>query len=127
MAHLKQSVGALRPPSPASFAGLGRQPGDHHRPVRRDGDRGIIPAISAYMSKLLVNAVCSASNPHHPKRWRCRPLRLRTVHTPVFTTVNGSSSSPYCSADLRLMPFSARPATSPNMLQNAVSMRIQLM
>src|SRR3989440_2397272 len=92
---------------------------------------GIIPAISAYMSKLLVNAVVLGIEVHnHPAtvadavRFDFGPLR-----TPVFTTINGIIFI----AVLQLLIFAliaflstARNITQ-QLLQNAVSMRIQLM
>src|SRR6266566_4457945 len=92
---------------------------------------GIIPAISAYMSKLLVNAVVLGIEVHnHPNtvadvvRFDFGPIR-----TPVFTTVNGIIFI----AVLQLVIFAliaflstARNITQ-QLLQNAVSMRIQLM
>ena len=92
---------------------------------------GIIPAISAYMSKLLVNAVVLGIEVHnHPTavadaiRFDFGPFR-----TPIFTTVNGIIFI----AVLQLLIFAliaflstARNITQ-QLLQNAVSMRIQLM
>jgi ATP-binding cassette subfamily B protein len=92
---------------------------------------GVIPAISAYTSKLLVNAVVLGIEVHnHPAtvadavRFDFGPWR-----TPVFTTVNGIIFL----AILQLLIFAliaflstARNITQ-QLLQNAVSMRIQLM
>src|SRR3989440_10775340 len=92
---------------------------------------GIIPAISAYMSKLLVNAVVLGIEVHnHPNtvadaiRFDFGPFR-----TPVFTVINGIIFI----AVLQLVIFAliaflstARNITQ-QLLQNAVSMRIQLM
>jgi ATP-binding cassette, subfamily B, bacterial len=92
---------------------------------------GVIPAISAYISKLLVNAVVLGIEVHnHPStvadaiRFDFGPWR-----TPVFTTVNGIIFI----AILQLVIFAliaflstARNITQ-QLLQNAVSMRIQLM
>jgi ATP-binding cassette, subfamily B, bacterial len=92
---------------------------------------GVIPAISAYTSKLLVNAVVLGIEVHnHPTtiadaiRFDFGPWR-----TPVFTTVNGIIFL----AILQLLIFAliaflstARNITQ-QLLQNAVSMRIQLM
>src|SRR6202521_4559416 len=92
---------------------------------------GVIPAISAYTSKLLVNAVVLGIEVHnHPAtvadavRFDFGPWR-----TPVFTTVNGIIFL----AVLQLLIFAliaflstARNITQ-QLLQNAVSMRIQLM
>jgi len=92
---------------------------------------GVIPAISAYTSKLLVNAVVLGIEVHnHPAtvadavRFDFGPWR-----TPVFTTVNGIIFL----AILQLLIFAliaflstARNITQ-QLLQNAMSMRIQLM
>ena len=92
---------------------------------------GIIPAISAYISKLLVNAVVLGIEVHnHPNtvadaiRFDFGPFR-----TPVFTVINGIIFI----AVLQLVIFAliaflstARNITQ-QLLQNAVSMRIQLM
>ena len=92
---------------------------------------GVIPAISAYTSKLLVNAVVLGIDVHnHPAtvadavRFDFGPWR-----TPVFTTVNGIIFL----AILQLLIFAliaflstARNITQ-QLLQNAMSMRIQLM
>jgi ATP-binding cassette subfamily B protein len=92
---------------------------------------GVIPAISAYTSKLLVNAVVLGIEVHsHPStvadavRFDFGPWR-----TPVFTTFNGIIFL----AVLQLLIFAliaflstARNITQ-QLLQNAVSMRIQLM
>src|ERR1700737_4162633 len=95
------------------------------------GVAGGIPAISAYTSKLLVNAVVLGIEVHnHPAtvadavRFDFGPWR-----TPVFTTVNGLIFL----AILQLLIFAliAFLSTSRNitqqLLQNAMSMRIQLM
>jgi ATP-binding cassette subfamily B protein len=92
---------------------------------------GVIPATSAYISKLLVNAVVLGIDVHnHPEtvadaiRFDFGPWR-----TPFFTTVNGIIFI----AILQLVIFAliaflstARNITQ-QLLQNAVSMRIQLM
>src|SRR5229473_1945100 len=92
---------------------------------------GVIPAVSAYTSKLLVNAVVLGIEVHgHPTtvadavRFDFGPWR-----TPVFTTFNGIIFL----AVLQLLIFAliaflstARNITQ-QLLQNAVSMRIQLM
>src|SRR5216683_2758596 len=92
---------------------------------------GVITAVSAYTSKLLVNAVVLGIEVHnHPTtvadavRFDFGPWR-----TPVFTTVNGIIFL----AVLQLLIFAliaflstARNITQ-QLLQNAVSMRIQLM
>src|SRR4030081_3546458 len=92
---------------------------------------GVIPATSAYISKLLVNAVVLGIEVHnHPTtvadavRFDFGPFR-----TPDFTTVNGVIFI----AVLQLLIFAliAFLSTALNitqqLLQNAVSMRIQLM
>src|SRR3979411_713467 len=92
---------------------------------------GVIPAISAYISKLLVNAVVLGIEVHsHPTtvadaiRFDFGPWK-----TPSFTTINGIIFI----AVLQLLIFAliaflstARNITQ-QLLQNAVSMRIQLM
>src|SRR3981081_1686508 len=92
---------------------------------------GVIPAISAYISKLLVNAVVLGIEVHsHPTtvadaiRFDFGPWK-----TPTLTTVNGIIFI----AVLQLLIFAliaflstARNITQ-QLLQNAVSMRIQLM
>src|ERR1700686_4020978 len=107
--------------SPAGTEGLFAGPGAPGAP----------PAVSAYTSKLLVNAVVLGIEVHnHPTavsdavRFDFGPLR-----TPVFTTVNGIIFL----AILQLLIFAliaflstARNITQ-QLLQNAVSMRIQLM
>ena len=92
---------------------------------------GVVPAISAYISKLLVNAVVLGIEVHnHPS------TVADAIHfdfgpwkTPPFTTVNGIIFI----AILQLLIFAliaflstARNITQ-QLLQNAVSMRIQLM
>jgi len=92
---------------------------------------GIIPAISAYMSKLLVNAVVLGIEVHHHPNTVADAVRFDfgPIRTPVFTTVNGIIFI----AVLQLLIFAliaflstARNITQ-QLLQNAVSMRIQLM
>src|SRR6266699_361382 len=92
---------------------------------------GIIPAISAYMSKLLVNAVVLGIEVHNHPNTVADAVRFDfgPIRTPVFTTVNGIIFI----AVLQLLIFAliAFLSTSRNitqqLLQNAVSMRIQLM
>src|SRR6266566_5077271 len=52
---------------------------------------GIIPAISAYMSKLLVNAVVLGIEVHNHPNTVADAVRFDfgPIRTPVFTTVNG--------------------------------------
>src|SRR5712692_4753354 len=90
---------------------------------------GVIPAISAYTAKLLINAVVQGiqiHNFHQPDR---ESFALGPFQTPVFTSVGGIIFL----AVLRLVIFAitALLGTIRNitqqLLQNAVSMRIQLM
>jgi ATP-binding cassette subfamily B protein len=92
---------------------------------------GVIPAISAYTSKLLVNAVVLGIEVHNHPATVANALRFDfgPWRTPVFTTVNGIIFL----AILQLLIFAliaflstARNITQ-QLLQNAVSMRIQLM
>ena len=92
---------------------------------------GVIPAISAYISKLLVNAVVLGIEVHNRPTTIADAIRFDfgPWHTPVFTTVNGIIFI----AILQLLIFAliaflstARNITQ-QLLQNAVSMRIQLM
>src|ERR1700682_1452143 len=92
---------------------------------------GVIPAISAYTSKLLVNAVVLGIEVHNHPTTVADAIRFDfgPWKTPVFTTVNGIIFL----AILQLLIFAliAFLSTSRNitqqLLQNAVSMRIQLM
>src|ERR1700674_2892613 len=88
---------------------------------------GVIPAVSAYTSKLLVNAVVLGIEVHNHPTTGADALRLDfgPWHTPVFTTVNGIIFL----AILQLLIFAliaflstARNITQ-QLLQNAVSMR----
>jgi ATP-binding cassette subfamily B protein len=92
---------------------------------------GVIPAVSAYTSKLLVNAVVLGIEVHNHPTTVSDAVRFDfgPLHTPVFTTVNGIIFL----AILQLLIFAliaflstARNITQ-QLLQNAVSMRIQLM
>src|SRR6202023_2691836 len=92
---------------------------------------GVIPAISAYTSKLLVNAVVLGIEVHNQPATVADAVRFDfgPWRTPVFTTVNGIIFL----AVLQLLIFAliaflstARNITQ-QLLQNAVSMRIQLM
>ncbi len=92
---------------------------------------GVIPAISAYISKLLVNAVVLGIEVHSHPATVANAVRFDfgPFHTPVFTTVNGIIFI----AILQVVIFAliaflstARNITQ-QLLQNAVSMRIQLM
>src|ERR1700694_1927480 len=92
---------------------------------------GVIPAMSAYTSKLLVNAVVLGIEVHNHPTTIADTIRFDfgPWKTPVFTTVNGIIFL----AILQLLIFAliaflstARNITQ-QLLQNAVSMRIQLM
>src|SRR6202171_6842214 len=92
---------------------------------------GVIPAISAYTSKLLVNAVVLGIEVHNHPTTVADAIRFDfgPWKTPVFTTVNGIIFL----AILQLLIFAliaflstARNITQ-QLLQNAVSMGIQLM
>jgi ATP-binding cassette subfamily B protein len=92
---------------------------------------GVIPAVSAYTSKLLVNAVVLGIEVHNHSTAVADAVRFDfgPIRTPVFTTVNGIIFL----AILQLLIFAliAFLSTTRNitqqLLQNAVSMRIQLM
>jgi ATP-binding cassette, subfamily B, bacterial len=92
---------------------------------------GVIPAVSAYTSKLLVNAVVLGIEVHNHSTAVADAVRFDfgPIRTPVFTTVNGIIFL----AVLQLLIFAliAFLSTTRNitqqLLQNAVSMRIQLM
>src|SRR3984893_13344662 len=92
---------------------------------------GLLPAVSAYTSKLLVNAVVLGIEVHNHPTAVADAVRFDfgPLHTPIFTTVNGIIFL----AILQLLIFAliaflstARNITQ-QLLQNAVSMRIQLM
>jgi ATP-binding cassette subfamily B protein len=92
---------------------------------------GVIPAVSAYTSKLLVNAVVLGIQVHADPSKVADTIRFTfgPWKTPTFTTVNGIIFL----AILQLLIFAliaflstARNITQ-QLLQNAVSMRIQLM
>ena len=92
---------------------------------------GVIPAISAYISKLLVNAVVLGIEVHNHPTTIADAIRFDfgPWHTPVFTTVNGIIFIAILQlAIFALIAFlsTARNITQ-QLLQNAVSMRIQLM
>jgi ATP-binding cassette subfamily B protein len=92
---------------------------------------GVIPAVSAYTSKLLVNAVVLGIEVHNHPTTVANAVRFDfgPWKTPAFTTVNGIIFL----AILQLLIFAliAFLSTVRNitqqLLQNAVSMRIQLM
>src|SRR5216684_2118973 len=90
---------------------------------------GVIPAASAYAAKLLTNAVVQGiaiHSFHQPDR---ETFSLGPWHTPVFTAVNGIIF--LVIIQLALFAISALLGTLRNitqqLLQNDVSMRIQLM
>jgi ATP-binding cassette, subfamily B, bacterial len=89
---------------------------------------GVIPAISAYTAKLLVNAVVEGIVIHRDKLPDQVPLDLGFWH-PVFSTINAIIFL----AVLQLLIFaliaflSTMRNISQQLLQNSVSMRIQLM
>jgi ATP-binding cassette subfamily B protein len=92
---------------------------------------GVIPALSAYTSKLLVNAVVQGIDLHNHPETVANAIRFDfgLWKTPAFTIVNGIIFL----AILQLLIFAliaflstARNITQ-QLLQNAVSMRIQLM
>src|SRR3982075_3752482 len=92
---------------------------------------GVIPAISAYISKLLVNAVVLGIEVHSHPTTVADAVRFDFGQwkTPSFTTINGIIFI----AVLQLLIFAliaflstARNITQ-QLLQNSVSMRIQLM
>jgi ATP-binding cassette, subfamily B, bacterial len=92
---------------------------------------GVIPAVSAYTSKLLVNAVVMGIDLHKHPATVANAIRFDfgLWKTPAFTIVNGIIFL----AILQLLIFAliaflstARNITQ-QLLQNAVSMRIQLM
>src|SRR5438132_13084531 len=92
---------------------------------------GVIPAISAYTSKLLVNAVVLGTQVHAAPERIADTIRFAfgPWKTPAFTTVNGIIFLAILQlAIFALIAFlsTARNITQ-QLLQNAVSMRIQLM
>ena len=90
---------------------------------------GVIPAISAYTAKLLINAVVQGIAVHRFHLPDRVAFDFGPLHTPVFTTINGIIFL----AVLQLLIFAltALLGTLRNitqqLLQNSVSMRIQLM
>ncbi len=92
---------------------------------------GVIPALSAYTSKLLVNAVVLGIEVHNHPTTVADSIRFAfgPWKTPAFTTVNGIIFLAILQlAIFALIAFlsTARNITQ-QLLQNAVSMRIQLM
>jgi ATP-binding cassette subfamily B protein len=90
---------------------------------------GVIPAMSAYTSKLLVNAVVRGIEVHHFHLADQAQFDLGPWRTPVFTTMGGIVFL----AVLQLLIFALTSLLSTTrnitqqLLQNAVSVRIQLM
>src|SRR5207245_7459263 len=92
---------------------------------------GVIPALSAYTSKLLVNAVVLGIQAHAAPEKIADTIRFAfgPWKTPAFTTVNGIIFLAILQlAIFALIAFlsTARNITQ-QLLQNAVSMRIQMM
>src|ERR1700730_4957277 len=90
---------------------------------------GVIPAISAYTSKLLINAVVQGILIHNAHLKDQQQFWLGPWQTPVFTAVGGIVF--LAVLQLLLFAITALLGTIRNitqqLLQNAVSMRIQLM
>ncbi len=90
---------------------------------------GVIPAISAYLAKLLINAVVQGIAVHRGYLADRLQFDLGPWHTPVFTTINGIIF--LAVLQLLLFALTAFLGTVRNitqqLLQNSVSMRIQLM
>ena len=92
---------------------------------------GLIPAMSAYTSKLLVNAVVLGIEVHNHPATVADAVRFDfgPLHTPIFSAVNAIIFLAVLQlAIFALIAFlsTARNITQ-QLLQNAVSMRIQLM
>ena len=92
---------------------------------------GLIPAMSAYTSKLLVNAVVLGIEVHNHPTTVADAVRFDfgPLHTPVFSAINAIIFLAVLQlAIFALIAFlsTARNITQ-QLLQNAVSMRIQLM
>ncbi len=90
---------------------------------------GVIPAVSAYTAKLLINAVVEGIKIHDFHLADQESFSLGPWHTPVFTAVGGIIFL----AILQLVIFAVTALLgtirniTQQLLQNAVSMRIQLM
>jgi ATP-binding cassette, subfamily B, bacterial len=89
---------------------------------------GILPAAAAYTSKLLINAVVQGITINHFHLPDQETFSLGPLHTPVFTAVGGIVFLSV--VQLVLFAVTALLGTIRNitqqLLQNAVSMRIQL-
>jgi ATP-binding cassette subfamily B protein len=90
---------------------------------------GVIPAATAYTSKLLINAVVQGIDIHNHRLADREQFTLGPVTTPVFTAVEGIIF--LAVLQFALFATSSLLSTISNigqqLLQNAVSMRIQLM
>jgi ATP-binding cassette, subfamily B, bacterial len=90
---------------------------------------GVLPAAAAYTSKLLVNAVVQGILIHHSNLPDRESFSVGPLHSPVFTAVGGIVF--LAVIQLALFAITALLATVRNitqqLLQNSVSMRIQLM
>src|SRR3984893_13961435 len=90
---------------------------------------GVIPAVSAWTSKLLINAVVQGIFIHKTHLPDQESFSLGPLHTPVFTAVGGIVF--LAVLQLLLFAITALLGTIRNitqqLLQNAVSIRIQLM
>ena len=90
---------------------------------------GVIPAAAAYTSKLLINAVVHGIDIHNHHLADREQFTLGPVTTPVFTAVDGIIF--LAILQLGLFALTSMLSTITNigqqLLQNAVSMRIQLM
>ena len=90
---------------------------------------GVIPAASAYISKLLINAVVQGIDIHNHHLADREQFTLGPVTTSVFTAVEGIIF--LAVLQLALFALTSLLSTIRNigqqLLQNAVSMRIQLM
>ena len=91
---------------------------------------GILPALSAYTTKLLINAVVAGieiNRGHLPDR--LPPFTLGPLQSPVFNTVNGIIF--LAVLQLAIFAFTSLLGTVRNiaqqLLQNSVTMKIQLM
>ena len=90
---------------------------------------GVIPAAAAYISKLLINAVVQGILIHHTSSPDRLQFSLGPFHPPVFTAVGMVVF--LAVLQLALFAITSLLSTIRNigqqLLQNAVSMRIQLM
>ncbi len=89
---------------------------------------GVIPAVSAYTAKLLVNAVVDGIQVRAAHRPDTTSFSLGPFHTPVFTTVGGIVF--LAAIQLGIFALVSLLGTIRNitqqLLQNSVAMRIQL-